>query len=151
MFLFTLPVSELNSRSRNPGCDSPFAAVGITAVTRKGVMIRRILATVFLSLLLAPPAHAQTGQINGVITDNTGAVVPGATVKAVEVATGLVRDTVAGADGRYNFTALRPTTYDISAELSGFRTLQRKGVLLQANQNLTVNFALEIGSLEETL
>src|SRR4029453_8559624 len=115
-------------------------------------MIRRILATVFLSLFLAaPPALAQTGQINGVITDNTGAVVPGATVKAVEAATGLVRDTVAGPDGRNNFTSLRPTPYDISAELSGFRTLQRKGVLLQANQNLTVNFALEIGSLEETL
>ena len=114
-------------------------------------MIRRILATPCLVLLLAAPAVAQTGQINGVITDNTGAIVPGATVKAVEAATGLARDTVAGADGRYNFTSLRPTTYDISAELSGFRTLQRKGVLLQANQNLTVNFALEIGSLEETL
>ena len=113
-------------------------------------MIRRILATPCLVLLLAAPAVAQTGQINGVITDNTGAVVPGATVKAVEVATGLSRDTVTGADGRYIFTSLRPTTYDISAELSGFRTSQRKGVLLQANQNLTVNFALEIGSLAET-
>ncbi len=84
-------------------------------------MIRRILATPCLVLLLAAPAVAQTGQINGVISDNTGAIVPGATVKAVEVATGLARDTVAGADGRYSFTSLRPTTYDISAELSGFR------------------------------
>src|SRR6185436_6191984 len=114
-------------------------------------MIRRILATPCLVLLLATPALAQTGQINGVISDNTGAIVPGASIKAVETATGLVRDTVAGGDGRYNFTSLRPTTYDISAELTGFRTSQRKGVLLQANQNLTVNFALEIGSLEETL
>ena len=84
------------------------------------------------------------------ITDNTGAVVPGVTVKAVEVATGLSRDTVSGADGRYHFTSLRPTTYDITAELSGFRTSQRKGVLLQANQNLTVNFAIELGTLAET-
>jgi hypothetical protein len=45
------------------------------------------------------------------------------------------------------FTSLRPTTYDITAELSGFRTSQRKGVLLQANQNLTVNFAIELGTL----
>ena len=114
-------------------------------------MIRHVLATILLALLVASPALAQTGQINGVITDNSGAIVPGATVKAVETATGLARDTVAGSDGRYNFTSLRPTSYDISAELSGFRTSQRKGVLLQANQNLTVNFALEIGSLEETL
>jgi hypothetical protein len=104
-----------------------------------------------LLALAAGSARAQTGQVNGVITDNTGSVVPGASVKAVEAATGLSRETVSGADGRYNFTALRPTTYDITAELTGFRSSQRKGLLLQANQNLTVNFALELGNLEETL
>jgi Carboxypeptidase regulatory-like domain len=114
-------------------------------------MIRRTLATLFLAVLLASPALAQTGQINGVITDNTSAIVPGATVKAVETATGLSRDTVTGVDGRYTFTSLRPTTYDITAELAGFRTSQRKGVLLQANENLTVNFALELGTLAETI
>src|SRR5882672_4309959 len=107
--------------------------------------------SLFLGLLLASPALAQTGQINGVITDNSGAVVPGANVRAVEVATGLSRDTVSGSDGRYNFSSLRPTTYDITAELTGFRTSQRKGVLLQANQNLTLNFALELGNLSETV
>src|SRR5216117_219006 len=114
-------------------------------------MVRRTLAALFLALLAAGPALAQTGQINGVITDNTSAVVPGATVKAVEVATGLSRDTVTGADGRYTFTSLRPTTYDITAELTGFRTSQRKGVLLQANENLTVSFAIELGALAETV
>ena len=114
-------------------------------------MIRRTLAALFLALLVASPALAQTGQINGVITDNSGAVVPGANVKAVEVATGLSRETVTGADGRYTFTALRPTTYDITAELTGFRTSQRKGVLLQANENLTVNFSIELGALAETV
>jgi hypothetical protein len=117
--------------------------------------MRRVLFAVWLiglfALLPASRALAQTGQINGVITDNSGAVVPGATVKAVEVATGLSRDTVTGVDGRYNFTSLRPTTYDITAELTGFRTSQRKGVLLQANENLTVNFAIELGALAETI
>jgi len=86
-----------------------------------------------------------------VITDNTGGVVPGVTVKAVEVATGLSRDAVTDANGRYIFTSLRPTTFDIIAELSGFRSSQRKGVLLQANENLTVNFAIEVGTLAETV
>src|SRR2546428_11268825 len=107
--------------------------------------------SLFLALFLASPALAQTGQINGVITDNTGGVVPGASVKAVEAATGLSRDTLTGVDGRYTFTSLRPTTYDITAELTGFRPSQRKGVLLQANQNLTVNLALELGTLAETI
>ncbi len=119
------------------------------------IMIRRVpiavSLTALLALAVASPALAQTGQINGVITDNTGAIVPGATVKAVEVATGLSRDTVTGADGRYLFTALRPTTYDIITELPGFRPSQRKGVLLQANENLTVSFSLELGTVEETV
>ena len=114
-------------------------------------MTARVLGTVLLALLVATPALAQTGQINGVITDNTGAVLPGATVKAVEVATGLSRDTVTGADGRYIFTSLRPTTYDITAELQGFRTAQRKGVVLQANQYLTVSFTVELSNIAETV
>jgi hypothetical protein len=116
--------------------------------------MRRIFFAVwslFLALLVASPALAQTGQINGVITDNSGGIVPGVTVKAVEVATGLSRDTVTGTDGRYTFTSLRPTTYDITAELTGFRTSQRRGVLLQANENLTVNFSIELGTLAETI
>jgi hypothetical protein len=114
-------------------------------------MIARVRATLLLALLVATPALAQTGQINGVVTDNTGAVVPGATVKAVETATGLSRDTVTGEDGRYTFTSLRPTTYDITAELQGFRTAQRKGVLLQANQYLTVSFTIEVSNIAETV
>ena len=113
--------------------------------------MRQVLVIVCFALLVASPALAQTGQINGLITDNSGGVLPGATVKAVEAATGLSRETVTGVDGRYTFTSLRPTTYDITAELPGFRMSQRTGVLLQANQNLTVNFALELGALAETI
>src|SRR5438093_5304470 len=114
-------------------------------------MTARVLGTLLLALLVATPALAQTGQINGVITDNTGAVLPGATVKAVEVATGLSRDTVTGADGRYILTSLRPTTYDITAELQGFRTAQREGVARQANQYLAVSFTVELSNIAETV
>jgi hypothetical protein len=113
--------------------------------------MRRILLAVAVIACIASPAFAQTGQINGLITDNTGGVVPGAIVKATEAATGLSRDTVTGADGRYTFTSLRPTTYTISAELTGFQTSQRTGVVLQANQNATVNIKLELGNLAETI
>src|SRR5262245_26107750 len=114
--------------------------------------MRRVLFALWLLAFVAVPAFAQqTGQINGVVTDNTGGVVPGATVKAVETATGFSRDTVTGADGRYSFTSLRPTGYDITAEIRGFRTYQRKGGELQANQALTINITMEVGSLEETV
>jgi hypothetical protein len=150
---FTLPVK--GDISPGPFSLEPVGGLietgGGTLSTKSAAMIRRILATLFLALLVASPALAQTGQINGVITDNTGAVVPGANVKAVETATGLSRDTVTGADGRYTFTSLRPTTYDVTAELSGFRTSQRKGLLLEASQNVTVNLSLELGALAETV
>jgi hypothetical protein len=48
----------------------------------------RLLGALLLTLLVATPALAQTGQINGLITDNTGGVVPGVSVKATEEATG---------------------------------------------------------------
>src|SRR5438552_18139956 len=114
-------------------------------------MKRRIVLALWLTGFLATPALAQTGQINGAITDTSGAVVPGVTVKAVEVATGLSRETVTGTEGRYTFTSLRPTTYDITAELTGFRTSQRKSIRLQANEHLTVNFPIELGAIAETV
>ncbi len=114
-------------------------------------MKRHVVLALWLTSLAAGPVFAQTGQINGVVSDNTGGVVPGALVKAIEIATGLSRDTTTGADGRYTFTSLRPTTYDLVVELSGFRPSRRTGVLLQANQNLTINFSIELGTLAETV
>jgi hypothetical protein len=111
----------------------------------------RIFAAAAFATLLASPAFAQQGQINGVVTDSSGGVIPGATVTAIETATGIARDTISGANGRYQFPSLRPTGYDIKAELTGFRTMQRTGVILQADQNLTVNITLQLGELSETI
>jgi hypothetical protein len=103
-------------------------------------------------MLVGGPALAQqSGQINGVVTDTSGGVVPGVNVTATEVGTGLASTTVTGANGRYSFPSLRPTEYTITAEISGFRTYRRQGVVLLANQNLTVAVALELGELAETV
>src|SRR6266516_903453 len=118
---------------------------------KRHVMKRHIVLALWLTGLLANTAFAQTGQINGLIADNTGGFFLGVTVKALEVASVLSRYTVTGVDRRYVFTSLRPTTYDITAELQGFQTSQRKGLLLQANENLTVSFSLELGTVEETV
>jgi carboxypeptidase family protein len=114
--------------------------------------MRRLLLTLSVVGLISSSAFAQgTGQINGVVTDNSGGVVPGATVTAIESATGIKSDTVSGANGRYAFPSVRPTTYEIRAELTGFKTVRRTGIILQANQSLTVNITLELGELAETV
>ena len=70
---------------------------------------------------------------------------------AIESATGIRTDTVTGANGRYSFPSIRPTTYEIRAEMTGFKTVRRTDITLQANQNLTVNITLELGDLSETI
>jgi hypothetical protein len=114
--------------------------------------MRRVLLIVLLLGLSVSSAFAQaTGQINGVVADNSGGVVPGVTVTAVEAGTGVSRETVTAANGRYSFVSLRPTTYEIRAELAGFRTVRQTDVVLAANQNLTLNITLELGELSETV
>ena len=113
--------------------------------------MRPLFLAAFLVTLVVAPAFAQQGQINGLITDSTGGVVPGVTVTATETATGFERTVVSGTNGNYVFTQMRPTSYEIKAELTGFRTFIRKGIDLQANQALTVNVSMAIGNLEESV
>src|SRR5688500_7283149 len=113
--------------------------------------MRLLILTAAILIALSSPAFAQQGQITGLITDSSGGVVPGVTVTAVEQQTGLSRDTISGANGRYVFTSLRPTIYEIRAALTGFRTIRRTGIGLSAYQNVTVNVALELGELSETV
>jgi hypothetical protein len=110
-----------------------------------------LVAVAVLLTLFVTPAYAQLGQINGVVTDSSGGVVPGATVTAIEEQTGLSRDTVSGANGLYTFPSLRPTTYEIRAVLTGFRTVRRTNLELTGGQNLTINITLELGELSETI
>ena len=114
--------------------------------------MRRTVLTFAIFGLLGGIAFAQgTGQINGALVDSSGGVLPGVTVGAIESETGIRTDTVTGANGRYSFPSIRPTTYEIRAELAGFKTVRRTGIVLQANQNLTVNITLELGDLSETI
>lgn len=114
-------------------------------------MPRRIVFLMGLALSAIPLFSQQSGQIVGTITDSTGAVVPGAAIKAIEVGTGFVRSTIAGSDGQFVMPNLRPTNYELTAEANGFRLFRRAAFELLANQSLTINIALEVGSVTETV
>src|SRR5262249_15908875 len=92
-------------------------------MTARGRVSRPILAA---SLLVAPsalPVFAQLdrGQIAGFVKDETGGVIPGATVTATHTQTGAARIVYTDATGYYVFTTLTPGTYDIVVELPGFK------------------------------
>jgi hypothetical protein len=103
--------------------------------------------------LTVSPAAAQDfrGRINGTVTDNTGAVLPGVTVTASSPALIQPQVQVTGADGAYRFIALPPGVYAVDFELAGFQSVKREGVRVVINQTLTVDQQLQVATLQETV
>ena len=107
---------------------------------------------VFTGLLLAfaGAALAQEAVVTGTITDQTGAVLPGVTVTAVNEQTGNVFPTVTDGRGIYRIPA-RIGRYTINAELQGFNKITRAGVELLVGQTATVNLQMATSTLQETV
>jgi hypothetical protein len=104
-------------------------------------------------LAMAAPTFAQEfrGRINGSVTDNTGAVLPGVTVTATSPALIQPQVQVTGADGGYRFLALPPGVYAIEFDLTGFQKVDRKDVRVIINQTLTVDMQMQVATLQETV
>lgn len=111
----------------------------------------RLFCTAMCAAVLfmgAAPAFAQgNGTISGTVTDQTGAVIANATVKVVQAQTGLEMIAESNSDGVFVFPALHPSKYSLSVTKPGFRSQTQTGIPLQADQALTVNVRLEVGSV----
>lgn len=106
-----------------------------------------ILACCVAVMLAAGVAHAQGyGTISGNITDPAGAIVPAATVTVTETGTGFARTLTADSTGHYVVPNLRPTQYDLTVEAKGFQRAVQSHITLLADQALTVDIQLVIGS-----
>jgi hypothetical protein len=106
--------------------------------------------TVFLSASVAW-AQLSTAQLSGRVTDESGAVLPGVTVTAIQTETGLTRSVATSDNGRYVLPNLPTGPYRLEAMLQGFRTYSQTGIVLQVAATPTINVVLGIGSLEETV
>ena len=111
------------------------------------------LAVLALVGLTAAPALAQfdRGQIAGVIKDQTGGVIPGATVTVTNTQTRLTRTVVTDGTGYYIFNALAPGAYDVDVELPGFKKWSQSGVRLDAAAKLTLDATLDTGVISEAV
>ncbi|HEY1897824.1 MAG TPA: carboxypeptidase regulatory-like domain-containing protein, partial [Terracidiphilus sp.] len=96
-------------------------------------------------------AQAGRGAISGLVTDSSGAIIPGASVTATETGTGSKQSAVTTAAGIYSFISLSPGKYDVSVSQTGFETVIRKGVVVTVDQATTVNIALKVGSVSEVV
>jgi hypothetical protein len=94
--------------------------------------------------------HAQVGgTLQGVVSDESGAVVPGATVMITNADTGISRETGTDAQGRFVFNLVPPARYDLTASLTGFKTTRHEGITLTVGAEIVVNLTLELGAVAE--
>jgi len=116
-------------------------------------MLASFIAIVCLCMgFSAANLHAQGfGTISGTVTDPSGAVVTGATVVATQVQTGATTTTDTSKDGRYVFPSLLPAHYTISVAGAGFELYKQTGIVLEADQALTINIGLKVGASTATV
>ena len=111
--------------------------------------IRVIVVAAFLVASSTAFAQQGTGELRGRVVDAQSAVLPGVTVVARNEASGIFREIVSGADGSFFMSALTPGTYEVDAQLSGFKKYQRKGVRVEVGRTQSIDVQLEVGGIEQ--
>jgi hypothetical protein len=113
--------------------------------------VTAVVAAALWLVWLPGAAHAQSA-IAGTVRDETGAVVPGATIEASSPALiEKVRAAVTDGNGQYKIIDLRPGLYSVTITLTGFNAVKRDGIDLPANFTAQVNAVLMAGAIAETL
>jgi outer membrane receptor protein involved in Fe transport len=112
---------------------------------------RTATLAVMLLILSAGAAHAQNAQVLGVVKDQSGGVMPGVTVTARNVETGLVRTSTSDEHGLYRVQALPPGRYSLTAEIAGFNTETQEGIVLAIDQTAGLEFTLKPAQLAENV
>ena len=118
-----------------------------TPITRR---LALLLLVVLASTSLAA-AQGTTGSIEGIVTDNQGLVVPGATVTVRNVDTNVSRSTVTGGDGGYRFLNMPVGNYELTVELAGFARYVRAGITLAVNQVAVVEVQVRPAAVTEVV
>ncbi|HEX8138151.1 MAG TPA: TonB-dependent receptor [Pyrinomonadaceae bacterium] len=124
-------------------------------MSAKLVRTSLVLLVIWAAAFVVPgSAWAQiggSGAINGTVFDPSGAVVPGATVVARNVATGIETTRQTTEAGLFVIAPLPPGEYTVTVSLSGFQTLIQEGVIVDALGSVGLNLTLKVGQVSETI
>jgi hypothetical protein len=120
-------------------------------MTRKIIIVTVSLLGVLLAASAAPlwGQAVANAQIQGFVTDPSGAAVPNAKVTASQTAMGLVRTTLSGPDGTYVLPDLPVGPYKLQVQASGFETYVQSGIVLEVSNNVAINVALHVGQIKQ--
>jgi hypothetical protein len=115
-------------------------------------VLRRLWGTIVVLAVICGAAWAQeTAQISGVVKDESGGVLPGATVTVTQTETGFSRNSVTDTEGTYRLTNLPLGPYKLEVTLEGFRTYTQTGIVLQVGSAPALNVTLGVGQLTEAV
>ncbi len=110
-----------------------------------------LLVTLVLSFCIPAFSQTETATVSGTITDQTGAAVPGADVKLVNVLTGITATTKSNGTGLYVFPTVRPSQYRMTVEKPGFRQVVLTDLTVNVQDTLSRNFKLQLGVVGESV
>jgi hypothetical protein len=122
-------------------------------MTKTPISAGRFVYAGLAACLCISGVFAQTNYatLGGTVTDASGALIPGVTMTARNIDTGIITAAVSNETGSYQFSALQPGRYRVSAELAGFRTYTYDEVTLGLTQQIRLNFSLQVGGQAEAV
>src|SRR4029078_13591935 len=111
-----------------------------------------LVCAVALTVTTTAPVRAQSfqGGVRGTLKDAQG-IIAGVAVELINAATGQTRETLTNETGQYSFPALDPTRYTLRVQVQGFKPYENANVLIGTQQFMTLDIALEVGSIEENI
>ena len=122
------------------------------SMKRGSLLARLLLTVVFSSMFLLGSAQAQfRGALRGTVTDTQGAAIPGATVTLTDTETNKTLVSTSDGNGIYEFNALAPNPYRLTAEHDGFKKKVLEHVVIIPEQPNTLNLQLEVGQVQTTV
>ena len=121
---------------------------------RRQTLANKLLPLLLCCLLFLPGldlrAQTDTGRVTGIVTDPSGAVVPGTTLKLINTDTGVTLTVTAGNDGNFTFSAVPRGNYRVEASHTGFQSISQS-FALQVSEVQTIAFKLPVGASGETV
>src|SRR5262245_60554800 len=112
-------------------------------VKRRGILIVIVLMSGMVF------GQGFSAAISGIVRDTTGAVIPGVSVTVKHTESGLTRTAITNETGGYNLQALPVGPYEVSTDLTGFKSQVRRGINLVVGQEAVVNLTMEVGGVAE--